>query len=90
MFEQGFAYLFELPTGREIAKLVPDDGGEMDSFGKSVALHGDRAFVGAPFRGSGAVYVFSTVPEPPAVIIGCVAVALFVSCARCHRATEYK
>jgi hypothetical protein len=67
----GTAYLFQWDgrAWRELAKLVADDGREGDWFGKSVAVAGDSAVVGAnlvdgPLRGeffdddTGAAYVF--------------------------------
>ena len=43
----GSAYLFDATTGRQIAKLLPDDGAEVDYFGHSVAISGTTAIVGA-------------------------------------------
>ena len=43
----GSAYLFDTTTGRQIAKLLPDDGAEHDSFGGSVSISGATAIVGA-------------------------------------------
>jgi hypothetical protein len=41
-------------------KLVASDGAPGESFGRSVAIDGDTAVVGAPFDdGRGAVYVFT-------------------------------
>ena len=42
------AYLFDTTTGRQIAKLLPDDGAANDEFGRSVAISGATAIVGAP------------------------------------------
>ncbi|MCH8968493.1 MAG: hypothetical protein IIA66_05190, partial [Planctomycetes bacterium] len=61
----GSAYLFDVLTGQQIAKLLPDDGAEDDRFGHSVAFNGTTAIVGA-YGGedngddSGAAYVFDT------------------------------
>ncbi len=59
----GSAYLFDATTGRQIAKLLPDDGAAGDVFGNSVAISGATAIVGA--RGdddngasSGSAYLF--------------------------------
>ncbi|MEE9129389.1 MAG: FG-GAP repeat protein [Phycisphaerales bacterium] len=46
-FQSGFAYLFDTTTGRQIAKLLPDDGAVGDFFGYSVAISGATAIVGA-------------------------------------------
>ena len=59
----GSAYLFDITTGRQIAKLLPDDGSAGDSFGLSVAISGDTAIVGAIGNDdngddSGAAYLF--------------------------------
>ncbi|MCZ6611106.1 MAG: hypothetical protein O6941_00605, partial [Planctomycetota bacterium] len=43
----GSAYLFDTTTGRQIAKLLPDDGAAADYFGISVAISGATAIVGA-------------------------------------------
>ena len=43
----GAAYLFDATTGRQIVKLLPDDGAEYDEFGTSVAVSGPTAIVGA-------------------------------------------
>jgi hypothetical protein len=61
--DSGSAYLFDLTTGAQIAKLLPSDGSSFDYFGNSVAISGDRAIVGAYFAddngsSSGAAYVF--------------------------------
>ncbi|MCH8165428.1 MAG: FG-GAP repeat protein, partial [Planctomycetes bacterium] len=62
-FESGSAYLFDTTTGRQIAKLLPDDGAANDWFGVSVAISGDTAIVGAVFDDdngdrSGSAYLF--------------------------------
>lgn len=46
-FDSGSAYLFEVTTGRQIRKLMPNDGAEDDQFGSSVAINGNLAVVGA-------------------------------------------
>jgi hypothetical protein len=63
----GAAYLFELATGAQVWKLMPDDGHDIDLFGFSVALSDERAVIGAPFSDnpaagpeSGAAYLFDT------------------------------
>lgn len=63
----GAAYVFTRTAGvwHEQAKLEADDGAADDSFGKSVAIFGDTALVGAPWAdaggltNNGAVYVFT-------------------------------
>ena len=61
----GSAYVFDLigVDWVETTKLLASDGAELDQFGFSVAVSGDRALVAAPFDddsggSSGSVYVF--------------------------------
>lgn len=59
----GAAYVFDIGTGAELAKLLPADGAAHDQFGEAVAISGDVAVVGAPFQDdvggeSGSLYVF--------------------------------
>lgn len=57
----GAAYVFERngSVWTQQAKLSPNDGGDVDFFGQSVALFGDSALVGAPLHNyDGAAYVF--------------------------------
>lgn len=61
--DEGAAYLFDVPTGAFIARLSASDGAAFDGFGSSVALSGNRAIIGAPYksdfaRSSGAAYLF--------------------------------
>ena len=61
----GAAYLFDTATGRQLAKLLPDDGAALDRFGSSVAISGDTAIVGALLdddngSSSGSAYLFDT------------------------------
>jgi hypothetical protein len=61
--QSGSAYLFDVTTGAELAKLTPRDGAAGDAFGWSVSISGDTAIVGAPFDGdngevSGSAYLF--------------------------------
>ncbi|GAB5535506.1 MAG: hypothetical protein Rubg2KO_17550 [Rubricoccaceae bacterium] len=61
-FQSGAAYVFERVDGAwvETATLTAPDAARSDNFGTSVALDGDRAFVGATATAirPGAVYVF--------------------------------
>ncbi|WP_428306904.1 FG-GAP repeat protein [Lacipirellula sp.] len=57
----GAAYVFNISTGAQLAKLVPNDGGYSNEFGGAVGISGDRILVGAKGNDnySGAAYVFS-------------------------------
>ncbi|MEN0111641.1 MAG: FG-GAP repeat protein, partial [Planctomycetota bacterium] len=78
------AYLFDVATGQQLAKLTADDAALFDEFGFSVALDGGVALVGAPGDNSdtGAAYLFDisafVIPEPTAaasVLLGVAAIA---------------
>ena len=57
----GSAYLFDTTTGRQIAKLLANDGAALDFFGVSVAISGTTAIVGASGDDcSGSAYLFDT------------------------------
>lgn len=61
--DSGAAFVHRTSTGQQLLRLSPEDGGQFDEFGYSVAATGQRAIVGAPgegpsFASSGAVYVF--------------------------------
>jgi len=64
---QGAAYVYDGTGGTwtQQAKLTSDDGAAFDNFGRSVAVSGSTAFVGAPYAVidgngfQGAAYVFS-------------------------------
>ncbi len=64
-FNSGSAYIFDTSTGQELFKLSASDAQAMDEFGRSVAISGNTAIVGA-LRGdassidSGSAYVFDT------------------------------
>ena len=63
--DSGSAYLFDTTTGRQLFKLLPDDGAAFDEFGVSVAISGEVAIVGARFDDangsfSGSAYLFDT------------------------------
>ncbi len=62
-FSSGSAYLFDATTGRQAAKLLPNDGALGDEFGWSVAISGATAIVAAVWdgdngAGSGSAYLF--------------------------------
>jgi outer membrane protein assembly factor BamB len=62
--DSGVVYRFDLETGKELAKLVPEDGGAGDLFGFALTVNEpEQLLVGAPYddtRGidSGSVYLF--------------------------------
>ena len=61
--DSGSAYLFDTTTGRQLFKLLPDDGAATDLFGISVAISGGTAIVGAVWdddngTNSGSAYLF--------------------------------
>ncbi len=47
-FASGSAYLFDINTGLQLFKLLPDDGDQLDQFGFFVAISGTTAIIGAP------------------------------------------
>jgi hypothetical protein len=60
----GSAYLFDLTTGTQVAKLTASDAASQDNFGFSVALSGDTSLVGALWDSdagakSGSAYLFA-------------------------------
>ncbi|MEN0112001.1 MAG: FG-GAP repeat protein [Planctomycetota bacterium] len=79
--DSGSAYLFDVATGQQLAKLTADDAALFDEFGFSVALNGGVALVGAPGDNSdtGAAYLFDVsafvIPEPTAAALALLAVA---------------
>ena len=63
--ESGAAYLFDVTTGQELAKLVPADGEAGDLFGYAVAISGGMVVVAAAgddemALNSGSAYVFDS------------------------------
>ncbi len=61
--DSGSAYLFDTVSGRQTAKLLPDDGAAFDHFGESVAMTGDLALIGSKLDDvngldSGSAYLF--------------------------------
>ena len=76
----GSAYLVDVATGSQIAKLTASDAAVFDWFGSSVALSGSTALVGAFGNddagiNSGSAYIFAREPIPRVclfVIIPCI------------------
>ena len=59
----GAAYVFDTTTSKQIFKLLPNDGASSDSFGRSVAISGSTALIGAYHDddmgpSSGSAYLF--------------------------------
>ena len=62
-YNSGSAYVFDATTWQQLRKLSASDGAQEDAFGRSVALSGGLAVIGAPgdddvAPDSGAAYVF--------------------------------
>ncbi len=49
----GSAYVFDVVTGQQLAKLLPPEGREGDEFGKRVSISGNRALVGSEYHDGG-------------------------------------
>jgi outer membrane protein assembly factor BamB len=79
----GSAYLFDLTSGEELAKLVASDAAAGEYFGCSVAISGKKMLIGTfPDADGGAdlgsAYLLTYVPEPSTLLlaIGAAAMAL--------------
>ena len=64
-FWSGSAYLFDASNGSQVAKLLPSDGGQEDTFGYSIAINNGAIVVGAHLDNdqggdSGSAYLFRT------------------------------
>jgi len=57
-FESGSGYLFDGATGQQLHKFAPTDAGFQDLVGLFVEVEGTTVLLGAPFQGTGAVYVY--------------------------------
>ncbi|MEX2214306.1 MAG: PQQ-binding-like beta-propeller repeat protein [Phycisphaeraceae bacterium] len=62
-FNSGSAYLFDATTGNQLFRLTASDAAAFDEFGRSVAISGNTAIVGAPGNAdagnaSGSAYLF--------------------------------
>jgi hypothetical protein len=61
--DRGAAYIFDREEGGtdnwgEVKKLTASDAADGDQFGTSVSIDGSTAVVGAPYKDSGAAYIF--------------------------------
>lgn len=56
----GITYVFDVKTGQQLFRLLPNDSSEGDEFGFDMAISGNLAVIGAPKGGSvsGAAYVY--------------------------------
>jgi outer membrane protein assembly factor BamB len=56
----GAVYVYDVTTGQELRSITPFDSISSDNFGQSIALDGNLAIIGAPYKNSnqGAAYVF--------------------------------
>ncbi len=69
-FNSGSAYVFDVTTGQQSAKLLPSDGAESDMFGNFVAISGTIAIAGSHRDGdngidSGSAYLFDASVATP-------------------------
>jgi hypothetical protein len=71
-FETGAAYVFDVESSMQLAKIVPDDGVANDEFGTAVGLDGAIAYISAMSDdngGSGSVYVYDLAdPREPVLL----------------------
>ncbi len=58
----GSAYFFNPTTGQQMAKLIPDEGTEGETFGHSLAIDSNSLIVGG--SGSSSAYVFDAAATP--------------------------
>ncbi len=70
----GSAYLFDVLTGIELAKLTASDAAEYDNFGYSVAISENIVFVGSSGdddygSNSGSAYFYGVAPEPGTMVL---------------------
>ena len=64
----GSVYLFDVSTGQQTGKIVPDDVGLLDQFGSSLSVSGNLAIVGTPGdddngNSSGSAYIYDIFTE---------------------------
>jgi len=74
----GSAYLFDITTGNQLAKLTASDAAADDLFGISVSISGNTALVGAQWDddggfSSGSAYLYTTIPEPSSLLLATLA-----------------
>lgn len=54
----GSAYVFDVTTGTQIAKLLPEDGAALDYFGKAIDIDNGIVAVSALYSADGSAYLF--------------------------------
>ncbi|MCH8045257.1 MAG: PEP-CTERM sorting domain-containing protein [Planctomycetes bacterium] len=80
--QSGSAYLFDVITGEELAKLTASDAAEFDRFG-SVGISGSVSIVGASRDDddgsqSGSAYLFHSIPEPSTLLLATLALLVLL------------
>ncbi len=74
-FQSGWGYLFDVTTGTQMARFLPDDEGSSSFFGTSVSISGNTVIVGKPSDHengyqAGSAYLFdATIPEPTTLAV---------------------
>ena len=74
-FASGSAYLFDITTGNQLAKLTASDATAFNYFGEAVAISGTTVLVGAGGDYSGSAYLYEIVPEPSSLLLSASSVA---------------
>ena len=86
-YRSGSAYLFDITTSSQIAKLTASDAATYDYFGNSVAISDNKALVGAYGNDdagsfSGSAYLYGPVPEPSGFALALLGLLPLVLCRR--------
>ncbi|QQE13426.1 hypothetical protein JD969_08200 [Planctomycetota bacterium] len=77
VYGSGSAYLFDITTGKQLAKFTASDAGKYDEFGSTVAISGNTIVIGAQQNDqfgndAGAAYIYDIaayIPEPTSLAI---------------------
>jgi WD40 repeat protein len=72
--QSGAAFIFDVTTGEQIAKLLPDSGDIEGRFGTSVGISAESIIVGSDQSDiagnvAGSAYLFAIVPEPGSTVL---------------------
>ena len=91
----GSAFLFEVNTGTQFAKLTALDAAAGDQFGYSVAISGSTALIGAAFdddagSSSGSAYVFAAPVPTPAALPAGLAITGIIWCRRRYKRRAHR